>query len=102
MAKPKLTLAAPSSRGVNPSGSGGNGRGNLSERVAVLETELKHLVTKAWILLIAFGIVSSVGAGVWYLSGRLATIETRLIAVEASFDSYKESHDRKHDREDSQ
>ncbi|MCY4035018.1 MAG: hypothetical protein OXF29_05110, partial [Hyphomicrobiales bacterium] len=40
-------LAAPKDRNVRP--DYGNG-GDLPVRVAVLEVELKHLATKAWVL----------------------------------------------------
>ena len=104
MDKSDLAIVASTDRVASP--GGGNGGGSLSDWVAILETELKHLATRAWILgcllFVIVSVVSTAGAGVWYLSRRLAAIETKLIAVEASFDSYKESHNREHDREDSQ
>ncbi|MCY4053931.1 MAG: hypothetical protein OXE98_08640 [Hyphomicrobiales bacterium] len=96
-------VVRPDNWGANPSHGGGSGgsHGDLPERVAKLEVELKHLATKAWILgsalFVVVSVVVTVGAGVWYLSGTLATMDTKLTAVEASFDSYKEFHNREHD-----
>ncbi|MCY4031010.1 MAG: hypothetical protein OXF05_02700 [Hyphomicrobiales bacterium] len=97
MDKPDPLIVPSDNQGANPSGGGGDGGGrhSLPERVAILETELKHLATKTWISLIALGIVLSVFGGVWHLSEKITEVKT-------SFDSYKESHNREHDREDSQ
>ena len=103
MDNPNIKLAASSNREVGPDyNGGGRARDGLSGRVASLEAKLERLATKDWILtgliIVIFSVVSTVGAGVWYLSGRLTTIETRIIGFEASFDSYKEFHNREHDR----